>query len=114
MPSIWRYTQIPGGQKFLVVRRDGTIPKWPYFVLGGADPYAPAALRTYANVAETIGEPVDIEFVGSVLRLAEEFDDYRLNHKKGDPEAPPHRHDLHSVISAMQGYGAMIKVEPDK
>ena len=24
--------------KFLVTRRDGTIPKWPHFVLGGRDP----------------------------------------------------------------------------
>lgn len=35
--------------KFLVVRRDGTVPDWPYLVLGARDPAAPAALRTLAE-----------------------------------------------------------------
>lgn len=33
------------GKKFLVLRRDGTIPDWPWFVLGGEDPMAPGALH---------------------------------------------------------------------
>ena len=30
--------------KFLVVRRDGSIPHWPHFVLGARDPAAPGVM----------------------------------------------------------------------
>ena len=38
--------------KYLVVRRDGSIPKWPAFVLGARDPCALFALRAYARKAQ--------------------------------------------------------------
>ena len=33
--------------KYLVVRRDGTVPRWPWFVLGGRDQAARDAMRFY-------------------------------------------------------------------
>jgi len=35
--------------KYLVKRRDGSVPPWPSFVLGGSDPHAAVALRAYAD-----------------------------------------------------------------
>jgi hypothetical protein len=87
---LWRKGGIDGG-KYLVQRRDGTIPDWPAFVLGGRDPCAPAALRAYAHAAAMNG--LDPEFVQDVRELADEFEEYRRNHGAGDPDGKPHRKD---------------------
>ena len=97
--------------KFLVVRRDGTIPHWPHFVLGARDPCAQAALLAYANAAET--QKFDPEFVESVRELAKDFEVYRTETGNGDPDAGPHRQDLLSVIQAMRHEPAVIFVKPD-
>lgn len=98
--------------KFLVVRRDGTVPHWPAFVLGARDPHAEQAIRHYAySVLESGG---DKEYAASLHELADDFRAYRAAHGDGDPWAPPHRHDNTQVIHAMRGEAATITVRPDK
>jgi hypothetical protein len=78
--------------KYLVLRRDGTVPDFPYLVIGARDPAAPAALRAYAFEAERrgIGDP---EWWADIRGQATDFERYRAEHGDGDPEAPPHRVD---------------------
>jgi hypothetical protein len=38
--KIWAKTDEFHEGKFLVVRRDGSVPHWPHFVLGARDPVA--------------------------------------------------------------------------
>ena len=108
MTKIWAKTKEWAEGKFLVVRRDGSVPAWPHFVLGARDPCAPKALAAYAKEAER--QKMDPEFVSSILELAADFANYRLDHGKGDPDAPPHRTDDPGVISAMRGADAVISV----
>ena len=55
MARLWRNTEGTREGKYLVQRRDGTIPEWPYFVIGAADPAAPKALQAYADACEKSG-----------------------------------------------------------
>jgi hypothetical protein len=96
--------------KFLVVRRDGTVPRWPHFVLGARDPCASKALRAYADEAELLG--FDPAYVESVREVADDFVHYRTAHGDGDPDAGPHRKDDPQVIHAMRGEFAMLYVGP--
>ena len=77
--------------KFLVVRRDGTVPDWPYMVIGARDPAAPAALRAYADEGERRG--YDPEFIADMRKQADGFERYRRENGDGDPDAGPHRKD---------------------
>lgn len=97
--------------KFLVVRRDGSIPAWPHFVLGARDPAAPAALRAYAIACATIGG-LDPEYIASIRELADDFESYREREGNGDPDAPPHRKDDPAVLCAMRGGIVVIGVRP--
>ena len=98
--------------KYLVVRRDATIPKWPKFVLGARDPAAPAALLAYATMAEKLG--MEAEYVDSVRAMADRFDRYRLEEGPGDPDAPPlERSDDPGVLEALGGNPAGIGVRTD-
>src|SRR5216684_2906968 len=101
--KIWIKTKEYFEGKFLVVRRDGTIPSWPHFVIGARDPAAPAALRSYAIEARRLG--FDPEYVDSVLDLAVDFERFRLRAGPGDPDAVPHRTDNLAVIAMMRGEG---------
>lgn len=93
--------------KYLVVRRDGTVPEWPVFVLGARDPWAPSALRAYALAAKEAG--VDAEYTLSLVDLADAFDRYRSENGAGDPEAGPHRKDDPSVAQVMRdGRGGRV------
>jgi hypothetical protein len=83
--------------KYLVQRRDGTVPNWPYLVMGAADPAVPHALRAYAEVAATYG--MDPEYCEDIRRLAERFEDWRAEHGEGDPDAPAHRTDDPVVVA---------------
>lgn len=83
--------------KFLVLRRDGTVPSWPYLVLGARDPAAPAALRAYADEAEHLG--MDPEYTADVRALAGDWEHYRAAHGPGDPDALPHRTDDPAVLA---------------
>lgn len=109
---IWAKTKEFFEGKFLVVRRDGTVPHWPHFVLGARDPAAPAALRAYATECRNRG--FEKEYIASVIELADDFERYRIEQGNGDPEAPPHRKDNPNVIRAMRGIASTFAVMPDK
>lgn len=96
---------VSAGSLHLIQRRDGTIPQWPAFVLGGRDPSAPKALRAYAADARERGQPE--QYVNDVLRLAAEFEEYLRTHGAGDPGAPPHRKDDPEIVEKiLQGKSA--------
>ena len=103
--GLWRKdTEAPEG-KYCVTRRDGSVPEWPFFVLGARDPSAARTLMAYAKYAERDG--ADSQYVEDVRVLAGEFDAYRQAHGVGDPDSPPHRLDDPATIEKMkQGKGA--------
>jgi hypothetical protein len=98
--KVWAKTEEFSEGKFLVVRRDGTIPDWPHFVMGARDPAVPAALIAYSEDARAEG--MDPAFSLSVYELAHDFRAYRAAHGDGDPDAPPHRTDLPLAIAMMR------------
>jgi hypothetical protein len=111
--KVWAKTKEFSEGKFLVVRRDGSVPHWPHFVIGARDPAATAGLLAYADKAEELG--YDPEYVESVRDLAKiDFPAYLRAQGPGDPEAPPHRTDNPAVIAAMRGTKAIIEVVRDK
>jgi hypothetical protein len=110
MTAIWRTIGDKLG-KFLVVRRDGSVPSWPHFVLGARDAAAPYALRSYAARAKALGW--DDEYVQSILAEATAFEKVRAELGDGDPPAGPHRTDDPAVLEAMGGNPAVIHVHPD-
>jgi hypothetical protein len=98
MAGLWRNTEGTREGKYLVTRRDGTIPDWAWFVLGAADPYAPAGLRAYAAAAEQGG--CDPQYVADVRAMADEV-------PTGDPDAGRHRPDDPATVEKMRlGKGA--------
>jgi hypothetical protein len=109
--KIWAKTEEFSEGKFLVVRRDGSVPHWPHFVLGARDPAVPAALRAYAAECATLG--YDPEYVASIRELADDFKAYREAEGNGDADAAPHRVDDPQVIRAMRGDDAEIYVRRD-
>jgi hypothetical protein len=88
------------GGKYLVLRRDGTVPDWPYIVMGAGDPAVPAALLAYASAADMYG--MHTEYVDDIRNLADEFRVWRQEHGEGDPDAPRHRTDDPAVIARMK------------
>lgn len=105
MPGLWRNNEGTREGKYLVKRRDGTVPEWPWFVLGGADPCVRAALMAYAKKAEELG--LDREYVRDIQQLASDFEAWRLNKGNGDPDAPRHRIDDPATVAEMaKGRGA--------
>ena len=99
MARLWKNDKEIKGGKFLVLRRDGSQPEWPYFVLGARDPAAPWALRQYALMCEKF--EMDPEYVRDIRRLADEFDAYRMHHGAEDPDAAPHREDDPAIVKQM-------------
>lgn len=97
--GLWRKEGINGG-KFLVLRRDGTVPEWPYFVLGAKDPAAGVALQAYANECKRLD--MDVRYVCDLYDLAGEFDDFRAEHGNGDPDGRPHRRDNPETVAMME------------
>jgi len=110
--KIWVKSKEFSEGKFLVVRRDGSVPAWPHFVFGARDPAAPMALRCYAALAQRLG--YDPEYCASILELADDFEKYRAAEGDGDPEAKPHRKDDPAVIRAMRHEHSTIDVWPAK
>lgn len=118
--KVWAKTDGPVSEgKYLVVRRDGTIPAWPHFVIAAADPSAPAALNAYAKNADIRG--LDPEYTDSIRELAIDFGRYaerhRLKaeegqHKAADPDQGPHRIDNPAVIEMMRGNGDLTAYRP--
>lgn len=64
-------------QKYLVVRRDGSVPRWPAFVIAAADPAAGAALRAYADEADRLG--MSSHYTREVRALAQAYDQHPKN-----------------------------------
>lgn len=100
MARLWKNEPETAEGKYLVKRRDGTLPKWPHFVLAASDPAAPAALRAYADRSE--GNGLDPAFVADVRSLAEEFETWREDNGEGDPDAPRHRVDDPATVAEMR------------
>ncbi len=108
--KVWAKTaEYPEG-KYLVVRRDGTVPEWPHFVLGGFDPCAEAALHAYAHEAGRRG--FEAGYTASVHELAIDFGLLATTPAavaKADPDAPPHRRDNPAVLAMMRGQGDLAE-----
>lgn len=103
--GLWRHNPETKGGKYLVKRRDGTVPEWPNFVIGAKDPAAPAALRAYADEAERLG--FNASYVRDVRALADEFDAYRAANGTGDPDRGRHRQDDPATVAEMvKGFGS--------
>ena len=87
--------------KYLVKRRDGSVVEWPHLVLGGRDPHAVFALRAYAY---SIGCDPDChpDLPIAIMKLADEFDEYRKKHGAGDPTRGKHRKDDPATIAEMK------------
>lgn len=100
MAGLWRNNPETPEGKYLVKRRDGTIPRWPYFVIGGADPIAPFAIRHYADEAERRG--LDKAYVFELRCMAYDFEKYRQENGEGDPDAPRHRVDDPATVAEMR------------
>lgn len=102
MAKIWvKGTEAPEG-KYLVVRRDGTIPEWGHFVLSYTDPATPVALNAYAHACEMLD--MDPEYVASLRELAQELSELPRD-PKSDPDSGPHRKDLPAVVRLMRREG---------
>jgi hypothetical protein len=101
MARLWLNREETPEGKYLVTRRDGTIPEWSWFVLGSRDPAATAALIAYANKAEELG--MDQEYVDDVRAMAEHWALEREHMGCGDPDAPPHRTDDPATVQKMKG-----------
>ncbi len=105
MPGLWFNNAGTREGKYLVKRRDGTIPDWPHFVLGAKDPVAPVALRAYANEAERLN--LDPAYVRDIRVLADNFAQFRAQYGDGDPDAGRHRKDDPATVAEMaKGMGA--------
>lgn len=87
--------------KYLVVRRDGTVPSWPSFVLGAADPMAPWALRFYA-VLGFLMRHFTWRMTKSLWRWARAMREWRRHCGTGDPGKGPHRKDDPEIVALMR------------
>lgn len=100
LTGLWRRNADTPEGKYLVKRRDGSVPEWPSFVLGAKDPAASAALRAYAIQAEILG--MNAKYVADIRALADEFDFYRERHGEGDPDRGRHRKDDPATVTEMR------------
>jgi len=97
--------------KYLVQRRDGTVPEWPNFVLGAPDPIAEVALTAYAvevrrilmeDPAEAKALRLTEEFHMGLVRRIAVFRRWRESHGKSDPGAGRHRKDDPATVEKMR------------
>lgn len=100
MPGLFFNNPATPEGKYLIQRRDGTVPDWPSFVLAASDPAAPYALRAYAGMAEALD--YDPAYVTDVRNLADQYEEWRQANGNGDPDAPPHRTDDPEIIAKMR------------
>lgn len=87
--------------KYLVKRRDGTVPPWPSFVLGGADRMSPWTLRFYAVLGLLLRE-INWSTARGLWRWARVMSRWRKEHGKGDPGMGPHRVDDPATVAEMR------------
>jgi hypothetical protein len=105
MAGLWRNNPETPEGKYLVKRRDGTIPPWPFFVIAASDPAAPTAINAYARKARQLG--MDDQYVMDLFAMADDFAEWRDTHPEGDPDAPRHRVDDPATVAEMRkGKGA--------
>jgi hypothetical protein len=102
MSGLWKNDPDTREGKYpVVLRRDGTVPEWAWFVMGQRDPWAPAALRAYAKAAEV--DRADPQYVADLRRMADEWESFQadgfLGQNLGDPDAPRHRVDDPDVLN---------------
>lgn len=102
--------------KFLVLRRDGTVPSWTWFVLGAMDPYTPAALRAYAQSVWRSVDKTMIQYGNDVMEASGAFEQERQSRekngtKKGDPEKGPHRKDSQLILKLLRGEVTFEQIE---
>ena len=108
---LWRRNPATVEGKYLVTRRDGTVPEWPWFVLGGEDPAAVAALRAYADRAEELGyDPLfvqDIRDEAARWLKTQDEGDRSTKRRPGrqPPDGKPHRKDDPETIAKMRRNG---------
>jgi hypothetical protein len=80
--------------KFLVIRRDGTVPEWPWFVLGGRSPWSLEAAKAYLGAAERGGaDEAHLEAIRGIVAAME------AHPKGGDHEFGP---DDPSILQVMR------------
>ena len=101
MTGIWKTNDGERLDKYLVVRRDNTVPPWPWFVLAAADPVAPIAIRAYADAASA-NSVDDEDFITDLYALADEFDRWRASNTTGDPAGARHRTDDPVVVARIE------------
>lgn len=95
MPGVWQIND-ECENKYLVQRRDGTVPNWPWLVLGAKDPAVPEAIRCLSKVSRDLG--MDSQYCDDLLILADKFESFRLKNGVGDPDAEKHRIDSPEII----------------
>jgi hypothetical protein len=87
--------------KYLVKRRDGTVPEWPSFVLGAADPMVPWTLRFYAVCGFLRGH-FRWSMMRALWRFAGTMRRWRREHWIGDPGRGIHRKDDPETVAEMK------------
>lgn len=95
-------------KKYLVARRDGSIPVAPWFVLLATDRAAPVGLKAYAAHCRALG--VDPEYCDNVERKAAEFEAYRETNNT-DARQTTERLDDEDVVALIDGkesYGEVM------
>jgi hypothetical protein len=99
-------------KKYLVVRRDGTMPQWPSFVLGAQDPASSAALRAYVHAHMEQGKQDDekLAYLQGILDEADAWDRYREEHGARQPEEVDRREESHDVMTALGGNTSVVVV----
>jgi len=102
MAGLWRNNpETPEGKYPILLRRDGTTVKVPYFPILLHDPCAAAALKAYADKAEE--HCMDPEYVKDLRELAKTSQalakEAKNNPKPPDPDAPRHRVDDPKIIA---------------
>lgn len=104
LTAIFRHSVETREGKYLVRRRDGTIPEWPWFVLGARDPMVPWTLRFYAVLGFVMGQ-LKWGYACSLWQFAREMREYRRTHGNGDPGMGRHRVDDPATIAEMRKGG---------
>ena len=96
------------GKYPVLLRRDGTVPEWEWFVLGERDPAAPFAIRAYADEAERRG--FDPSYVRDLREMADSWEQSQALEarqraeglpdlgKPADPDGARHRTDDPDVL----------------
>jgi hypothetical protein len=86
--------------KYLVKRRDGTVPEWPSFVLGARDRTAAWALWFYGWIGPLFG--LSWSYCKSCRRESWRWTRYRREHGNGDPDKGRHRKDDPETVAQMR------------